>query len=91
MTTSTIIYTKTDEAPALATQSLLPIINAFVKSANINVELSDISLAGRVIANFADYLSAEQQIPDALAELGRLALKSDTNIIKLPNIKSGDP
>ncbi|MBE9532933.1 MAG: NADP-dependent isocitrate dehydrogenase, partial [Proteobacteria bacterium] len=91
MTTSTIIYTKTDEAPALATQSLLPIINAFVKSANINVELSDISLAGRVIANFADYLSAEQQIPDALAELGRLALKSDTNIIKLPNISASIP
>ena len=91
MTTSTIIYTKTDEAPALATQSLLPIINAFVKSANINIELSDISLAGRVIANFPDYLSAEQHIPDALAELGQLALKSDTNIIKLPNISASIP
>ena len=62
---STIIYTKTEEAPALATQSLLPIIKAFTQSADITIELSDISLAGRVIANFPEYLSAEQQIPDA--------------------------
>ena len=88
---STIIYTKTDEAPALATQSLLPIIKAFTQSAGINIELSDISLAGRVIANFPEYLSAEQQIPDALATLGELALKPDTNIIKLPNISASVP
>ncbi|NQY26304.1 MAG: NADP-dependent isocitrate dehydrogenase [Piscirickettsiaceae bacterium] len=88
---STIIYTKTDEAPALATQSLLPIIKAFTQSADITIELSDISLAGRVIANFPEYLSAEQQIPDALAILGELALKPDTNIIKLPNISASIP
>jgi len=91
MTVSKIIYTKTDEAPALATQSLLPIIKAFTASANIDVEISDISLAGRVIANFPSYLTAEQQIPDALAELGELALKPEANIIKLPNISASIP
>ena len=91
MTTSKIIYTKTDEAPALATQSLLPIIKAFAKSADIEIETSDISLAGRVIANFPAYLSDEQQIPDALSELGELALKPETNIIKLPNISASVP
>lgn len=91
MTASKIIYTKTDEAPALATQSLLPIIKAFAKSADIEIELSDISLAGRVIANFPEYLSDEQRIADALAELGDLALKPETNIIKLPNISASVP
>ncbi|MDH5357475.1 MAG: NADP-dependent isocitrate dehydrogenase [Gammaproteobacteria bacterium] len=91
MTQSTIIYTKTDEAPALATQSLLPIIRGFVKSADIDVELSDISLAGRAIANFPEYLSDDQKIADALSELGQLALKPETNIIKLPNISASIP
>ncbi len=91
MTTSKIIYTKTDEAPALATQSLLPIIKAFTRSAGIEVETSDISLAGRIIALFPDYLSEEQRLTDALAELGELVLKSEANIIKLPNISASVP
>jgi isocitrate dehydrogenase len=91
MTSSTIIYTKTDEAPALATYSLLPIIKAFTQSAGIAVETSDISLAGRIIANFPEYLKQEQRIPDALAELGALALKPEANIIKLPNISASIP
>lgn len=91
MTTSKIIYTKTDEAPALATQSLLPLIKLFTKTADIDVEISDISLAGRVIANFPGYLTAEQQISDALSELGELALKPEANIIKLPNISASVP
>ncbi len=91
MTTSKIIYTKTDEAPALATQSLLPIIKAFTHSADIDVELSDISLAGRVIANFPSYLTADQRIDDALAQLGELALNPEANIIKLPNISASIP
>ena len=73
MMTSKIIYTKTDEAPALATYSLLPIIQAYTNAAGVEVETRDISLAGRVIANFADYLTEEQRIGDALAELGELA------------------
>ncbi|BFM05512.1 NADP-dependent isocitrate dehydrogenase [Halioxenophilus aromaticivorans] len=88
---STIIYTKTDEAPLLATYSLLPIIRAYVASAGIDVTLSDISLAGRIIANFPDNLSEEQKIPDALAELGQLTQNPDTNIIKLPNISASVP
>ncbi|NOQ81801.1 MAG: NADP-dependent isocitrate dehydrogenase [Methylophaga sp.] len=91
MAHSKIIYTKTDEAPALATQSLLPIIRLFTQSADIDVEVSDISLAGRVIANFPSYLKPEQQISDALAELGALALKPEANIIKLPNISASVP
>jgi isocitrate dehydrogenase len=91
MTQSTIIYTKTDEAPALATLSLLPIIRAFVKPADINVELSDISLAGRIVSQFPDYLSESQQASDALAELGQLALLPEANIIKLPNISASIP
>lgn len=87
----TIIYTETDEAPALATYSLLPIIQAFTKSSGIRVETRDISLAGRIIANFADKLGAEQQIPDALAELGELAKTPDANIIKLPNVSASIP
>ena len=89
--TSKIIYTKTDEAPALATYSLLPIIQTFTKSAEIDVETRDISLAGRVIANFPEYLSGDQQISDALTELGELAKKPEANIIKLPNISASVP
>jgi isocitrate dehydrogenase len=88
---SKIIYTKTDEAPALATYSFLPIVKAFTDTANIDVETRDISLSGRIIANFPDYLSEEQQIGDALAELGRLAKTPEANIIKLPNISASIP
>ncbi len=91
MTTSKIIYTKTDESPALATQSLLPIIKRFTSVANIDVEISDISLAGRVIASFPDYLTAQQQIDDGLAQLAELVLKPEANIIKLPNISASIP
>ncbi|TNE54507.1 MAG: NADP-dependent isocitrate dehydrogenase [Bacteroidetes bacterium] len=88
---SKIIYTKTDEAPALATKSLLPIIQSFTKTAGIEVETRDISLAGRVLASFPDYLRAEQRISDDLAELGQLAKTPDANIIKLPNISASMP
>lgn len=88
---SKIIYTKTDEAPALATQSFLPIVQAFTHSADIEVEVSDISLAARILALFPEYLSPEQQVPDALTELGQLVLKPDANIIKLPNISASIP
>ncbi|MGB8166443.1 MAG: NADP-dependent isocitrate dehydrogenase [Chthoniobacteraceae bacterium] len=87
----TIIYTKTDEAPALATYSLLPIIQAFTKHASIAVETRDISLAGRILANFSDCLTPEQRVGDALAELGKLATEPDANIIKLPNISASVP
>ncbi|KTF18400.1 NADP-dependent isocitrate dehydrogenase [Pseudoalteromonas sp. H105] len=89
--TSKIIYTKTDEAPALATYSLLPIIQAYTNAAGVEVETRDISLAGRVIANFPDYLTEEQRIGDALAELGELAKTPEANIIKLPNISASVP
>ncbi len=88
---SKIIYTKTDEAPALATYSFLPIVKAFTKTAGIYVETSDISLAGRIVATFPDFLSEEQRIPDALAELGQLVKKPEANIIKLPNISASIP
>jgi isocitrate dehydrogenase len=88
---STIIYTKIDEAPALATYSLLPIIQAFAKGTGVEVETRDISLAGRIISNFPDYLAEEQKMPDYLAELGELALKPEANIIKLPNISASIP
>lgn len=88
---SKIIYTKTDEAPLLATYSFLPIVQAFAKTADIEVELKDISLAGRILANFNEYLSPEQQTNDALAELGRLATTPEANIIKLPNISASIP
>lgn len=88
---SKITYTKTDEAPLLATYSFLPILKAFTKSANIEVELKDISLAARVLANLSEYLEADQRINDALAELGEMTLKPDTNIIKLPNISASIP
>jgi isocitrate dehydrogenase len=87
----TIIYTKTDEAPALATYSLLPIVQAFAKHAGIAVETRDISLAGRILAAFADRLPAHQKQPDHLAELGALTLKPEANIIKLPNISASIP
>ncbi len=91
MTRATIMYTKTDEAPALATYSLLPIIEAFTASAEIDVELVDISLAGRIISQFSDFLTEEQRIDDGLAALGDLALKPEANIIKLPNISASLP
>ena len=87
----TIIYTKTDEAPLLATYSLLPVVEAFAKNAGVNIELRDISLSGRILAAFADRLPAAQQTPDALAELGALTLKPEANIIKLPNISASVP
>lgn len=88
---SKIIYTKTDEAPLLATYSFLPIVQAFAKTADIEVELKDISLAGRILANFNAYLTAEQKTADALAELGQLATTPEANIIKLPNISASIP
>ena len=88
---SKIIYTKTDEAPALATYSLLPVIEAYAGKAGIEVETRDISLAGRIIANFPDFLKGDQQISDALAELGELAKTPEANIIKLPNISASIP
>ena len=89
--TSTIIYTLTDEAPALATYSFLPIIEAFAGVAGVEVETRDISLAGRILATFPERLTDEQRIGDALAELGELALTPDANIIKLPNISASVP
>ncbi|MFK7797388.1 MAG: NADP-dependent isocitrate dehydrogenase [Aureispira sp.] len=86
-----IVYTKTDEAPYLATFSLLPVIKTFTGAAGIEIELSDISLANRILANFPDYLTEEQQVPDALAELGKLVLKPEANVIKLPNISASTP
>jgi isocitrate dehydrogenase len=88
---TTIIYTKIDEAPALATYSLLPIIQAFSRGTGVEVETRDISLAGRIIANFPENLTESQRIPDYLAELGELALKPEANIIKLPNISASIP
>jgi isocitrate dehydrogenase len=83
-----IIYTKTDEAPALATRSFLPIVKAFTKSSSIEIEVKDISLAARILANFSDYLTDEQKVEDALAILGDLAKHPEANIIKLPNISA---
>ena len=88
---STIIYTKTDEAPALATHSFLPIVKAFTDAAGINVETRDISLAGRILANFPDNLTADQRVDDDLAELGALAKTPEANIIKLPNVSASIP
>lgn len=90
-TVSKIIYTKTDEAPALATYSLLPIIRAFTSSSGIEFESKDISLAARILANFPSYVSEEQRIPDFLSELGTLATQPEANIIKLPNISASVP
>ncbi len=88
---SKIYYTLTDEAPMLATHSFLPIVKAFTKPANIEIEVPDISLSGRILANFADSLSDDQKTPDALAQLGELATKPEANIIKLPNISASVP
>ena len=88
---SKIYYTLTDEAPFLATHSFLPVVKAFTRSANIEIEVPDISLAGRILANFPDYLRDDQKVPDALAELGDLATKPEANIIKLPNISASVP
>ncbi|MBL1096468.1 NADP-dependent isocitrate dehydrogenase [Streptomyces coffeae] len=91
MTDSTIIYTHTDEAPALATYSFLPVIEAYASTAGVTVERRDISLAGRIIAQFPERLEEGQRIPDALAELGELAKTPEANIIKLPNISASIP
>jgi len=88
---SKIYYTLTDEAPMLATYSFLPIVKAFTRSADIEIEVPDISLAGRILANFPEYLNDGQKTPDALAELGDLATKPEANIIKLPNISASVP
>ncbi|BFV56118.1 NADP-dependent isocitrate dehydrogenase [Kitasatospora sp. CMC57] len=91
MTDSTIIYTHTDEAPALATYSLLPVVQAYASTAGVGVETRDISLAGRIIASFPEYLTEDQRIADALAELGELAKTPGANIIKLPNVSASIP
>src|SRR3954454_23205430 len=86
-----VTYTYTDEAPALATHSLLPIVRAFARQAGVEVELRDISLAGRILAQFPDRLDEDRRVPDALAELGELAKTPEANIIKLPNISASVP
>ncbi|WP_313030270.1 NADP-dependent isocitrate dehydrogenase [Soonwooa sp.] len=91
MSQAKIHYTLTDEAPMLATHSFLPIVKGFTKTANIEIEVPDISLAGRILANFPEFLKEEQRIPDALAELGALATTPEANIIKLPNISASAP
>ncbi|MET7297380.1 NADP-dependent isocitrate dehydrogenase [Embleya sp. NPDC005575] len=91
MTDPTIIYTHTDEAPALATYSFLPVVQAYAATAGVKVETRDISLAGRIIAHFPEHLKADQRIEDALAELGELAKTPEANIIKLPNISASIP
>ncbi|MDA8412329.1 MAG: NADP-dependent isocitrate dehydrogenase [Desulfobacteraceae bacterium] len=91
MTTQKIIWSKIDEAPALATYSLLPIVNAFTKAAGVVVETRDISVAGRIIANFPENLTESQKMPDYLAELGELTQKPEANIIKLPNVSASIP
>ncbi|MEU2426454.1 NADP-dependent isocitrate dehydrogenase [Streptomyces sp. NPDC007851] len=91
MTDSTIIYTYTDEAPALATHSFLPVVQAYASQAGVAVDTRDISLAGRIIAHFPEYLAEDQRIPDALAELGDLAKTPEANIVKLPNISASIP
>jgi isocitrate dehydrogenase len=91
MTQSKIIWTKTDEAPALATYALLPIIQAYASGTGVEIETSDISLVGRIVATFPDNLSEEQKIPDHLSELGQLVRSPEANIIKLPNISASIP
>ncbi len=91
MSSPTIIYTITDEAPALATRSFLPIIQRFTSSSGIEVETRDISLAGRILATFPDFLPENQRVSAALAELGALAKTPQANIIKLPNISASVP
>lgn len=87
----TIIYTLTDEAPLMATHAFLPVVSTFAKPAGIRIEQSDISVAARILGNFADYLTPEQRVPDTLAELGKKTLEPDANIIKLPNISASMP
>ena len=87
----TIFYTLTDEAPMLATQAFLPLVKALTKPAGVAIELSDISLAGRILGNFSDYLTPEQRVPDVLTDLGKKTLEPDANIIKLPNISASVP
>ena len=89
--TAKIVYTKTDEAPALATRSFLPIVKAFTKSSDISIETKDISLAARILAVFPDFLTEDQKVSDALTELGELAKTPEANIIKLPNISASIP
>ena len=91
MNSQKIIYTLTDEAPSLATYSLLPIVQAFTKAAGVTVETRDISLAGRILANFPEHLTPAQKIADQLTELGELTLKPEANIIKLPNVSASTP
>ena len=91
MATHKIIWTEIDEAPALATYSLLPVIQAFTKGTGVEVVTSDISLAGRILANFPENLTEQQRIPDNLARLGELAQTPEANIIKLPNISASIP
>ena len=91
MTSSTITWTKTDEAPALATHCLLSIAQAYMAGTGIEIETKDISLAGRIIANFPDKLTDDQKVADALAELGALAKTPGANIVKLPNISASIP
>ncbi|MGI5439373.1 NADP-dependent isocitrate dehydrogenase [Streptomyces shenzhenensis] len=91
MTDSTIIYTYTDEAPALATHSFLPVVQAYASQAGVAVETRDISLAGRIIAVFPEYLNEDQRVPDALSELGELAKAPEANIVKLPNVSASIP
>ena len=88
---STIFYTLTDEAPALATRSFLPIVKAFTKSSNVNIETKDISLAARILSAFSEFLSEEQRVPNALEELGELVKQPEANVIKLPNISASIP
>ena len=90
-TTSKIIWTKIDEAPALATYSFLPVVQAFTKGTGVSVETWDISLAGRILANFPENLTGKQKMPDYLAQMGKLALTPEANIIKLPNISASIP
>jgi len=87
----TIVYTHTDEAPALATYSFLPVIRAFTASSGIEIETKDISLSGRILAHFPECLTEEQRVPDALAQLGELVKQPDANVIKLPNISASVP
>lgn len=91
MSKSKIIYTFTDEAPMLATHSFLPVVKAYASTANIAIELKDISLAGRILATFPEFLKPEQKVEDALAEMGEMTKHADTNIIKLPNISASIP
>ena len=91
MSVSKIYYTLTDEAPMLATHSFLPIVKAFTKSADIEIAVPDISLSGRILANFPEFLKEDQKTSDALLELGKLATTPEANIIKLPNVSASVP